>query len=266
MQEYNETDQRIHLLSQVVTKVNRTYVPEEKDDSHTNLYFDPIEQRVMGRWFSPVNTRFIFALNLVHFQFELLDNKQNTVRTFSISEKTVQELEAEIEVEFQHLGFDTTGLTKKLHYDITPYEFAHSKMKSPDQKNLIEWTSYRSMANTACNDLLGLSQKKGEIRIWPHHFDTGIHIEPSVRMGIGFGLAMKDNMVGSPYFYFSGYPKAGEINYEDAPTSDHWVWYINKYWKGCTLSLNTLKGFPEVDRNDIIFNFQSTVYQWLIKQ
>lgn len=266
MQEYNNIDQQIHLLSQVIAKVNRTYVPSKKDDSHTNLYFDSVEKKIYGRWFSPVNSQLIFALNLVDFQFELINDKQTIVRAFSIYDKTIQELETEIEVVFSQLGFNTSGLTKILHYEITTYEFALSKMKPFDQKGLTEWTSYRSIANTVCNDLLGLAQVEGEIRIWPHHFDTGIYIEPNKQIGIGFGLAMKDTMVDAPYFYLSGYPKIGEINYKKAPNSDHWVWHTGEHWKGCTLSLTTLKGCSETERNNIIFNYLSTVYKWLVKQ
>ena len=264
MQEYNNTDQHIHLLSQVIAKVNRTYVPAKEDDSHTNLYFDPIGKKVLGRWFTPVEARFIFALNLAHFQFELIDDKLTTVRTVSISGKTIQELEAEIEVEFKDLGFDTSGLTKKLHYEIPAYEFVTSRMKPLNSKHLTEWASCRSLANTACNDLLGLSQIEGEIRIWPHHFDTGIYFEPNAQVGIGFGLAMEDEMIGAPYFYFSGYPKTGEISYKDLPASEYWEWHAGEHWKGCTLSLTTLEGCSEVERKNILFDYLSNVYLWLV--
>ncbi len=46
MQEYNNSDRQIHWLSQVMAKANRAYVPEQKDDSHTNLYFDAPEKRI----------------------------------------------------------------------------------------------------------------------------------------------------------------------------------------------------------------------------
>ena len=48
MQEYINTDRQLHWLSQVITKVNRSFVPAEKDDSHTNLYFDVIQKGIYG--------------------------------------------------------------------------------------------------------------------------------------------------------------------------------------------------------------------------
>ncbi|MFT5886141.1 MAG: hypothetical protein ACI9IP_002605 [Arcticibacterium sp.] len=39
---YTQTDQQLHWLSQIIAKANRTYVPAEEDDSHTNLYFNAL--------------------------------------------------------------------------------------------------------------------------------------------------------------------------------------------------------------------------------
>ena len=50
MQEYNNIDKKIHQLSQIIAKVNRTFVPKKADDSHTNFFFDPLSHRLYGRW------------------------------------------------------------------------------------------------------------------------------------------------------------------------------------------------------------------------
>ncbi len=50
MQAYIKTDRQLHWLSQVIAKINRTYVPKKNDDSHTNLYFDNLGKRITGRW------------------------------------------------------------------------------------------------------------------------------------------------------------------------------------------------------------------------
>jgi len=47
MQGYNNIDQRIHQLCQIIAKVNQSFVPHEPDDNHNNLYLDSIEQKTI---------------------------------------------------------------------------------------------------------------------------------------------------------------------------------------------------------------------------
>jgi len=46
MQEYIKVDQYLHQLVQVIAKANRTFVQEKEDDSHTNLYFDSLGEKI----------------------------------------------------------------------------------------------------------------------------------------------------------------------------------------------------------------------------
>ncbi len=93
----------------------------------------------------------------------------------------------------------------------------------------------RKNANQACYDLLGYLQCESEVRIWPHHFDTGIYTPINDQLGIGFGLAMRDEMVGAPYLYFSAYGLNDHtLDYAEFEplTNGHW---INQDWKGAVL-------------------------------
>lgn len=35
-------EEKIHQLAQIIAKANRTLVPAQADDSHSNLYFDSL--------------------------------------------------------------------------------------------------------------------------------------------------------------------------------------------------------------------------------
>lgn len=266
MTEYKDADQRIHLLCQLITKVNRTFVPKKEDDSHTNLYFDSIEKRIYGRWFEANTERLVFSLHLTTLHFELLNDKLDVLSSVLAIGKTIAEMEETIEKEVLQLGISPAGLNVPLHFEIPQYEFSSNPIEIFDQEKLDEWCRYRSIANNACNDLLGLAQTPGEIRIWPHHFDTGIYFEPNKHIGIGFGLAMEDNLVGAPYFYISGYPKDMTINYQNAPTSENWKWEISENWKGCVLPLSKLKDLVENERNIVIADYLSVTYHWFLNQ
>jgi hypothetical protein len=266
MTDYTNTDQRIHLLSQLIAKVNRTFVPKKEDDSHTNLYFDSIGKRIYGRWFEANTERLVFSLHLTTLHFELLNDQLEVLSSVLAIGKTIAEIEETVEKEVTQLGISAAGLKLPLHFEIPQYKFTSHPIQPIDQQKLIEWCGYRSIANQVCNDLLGLAQTPGEIRIWPHHFDTGIYFEPNKKIGIGFGFAMEDSMVGAPYLYISGYPKDRTIIYQNAPTSENWQWEISENWKGCVLPLPKLKDLAENDRNTVIADYLSATYHWFLNQ
>ena len=104
------------------------------------------------------------------------------------------------------------------------------------------WKMYRSLANLACDNLMSHLKSKSEIRIWPHHFDTGIYVGPSTQIGIGFGLAMEDSIVGTPYFYYSGYGLDGySIDYTNFQVLKIGKWIVQENWKGAVLPLQDLE-------------------------
>ena len=95
------------------------------------------------------------------------------------------------------------------------------------------------MANNACQWLLEHLQLEAETRIWPHHFDTGIYFEANENIGLGFGLAMQDSMLGVPYYYFSAYGlKDNEIDFEAFTKLKYGSWINTDDWKGATLELS----------------------------
>jgi hypothetical protein len=79
-------------------------------------------------------------------------------------------------------------------------------INKPNELELENWIRIRAQANQACFQFLGHVQKQAEVRIWPHHFDTGVYLEFNAQVGIGFGLAIADSMIDKPYYYLVGYP------------------------------------------------------------
>ena len=261
MQEYNNTDQKIHQLSQIIAKVNRTFVAKKSDDSNTNLFFDPISHRIYGRWIDVIDKKIILALNLKDFTFEWLDDKMQIINSFGIQGRTMSDMEDYLEQSLPQIGLKKEGFRNKLHFEIPVYPFLNEPFESFDLKSIENWEYYRNMANVACSELLGFLQAEGEIRIWPHHFDTGIYIEPNSNTGLGFGLAMEDGLLGNPYYYFSGYRLNGDnFDYANAHDLPVGKWVITDSWKGAVLPLSDLKR----DNSGIIPTFLKEVAQWFL--
>lgn len=264
MQAYNNTDKQLHWLCQTIAKANRTYVPKIQDDSHTNLYFDVLGDRIVGRWINTPTGKYLLSLNLSSLKLEWLNSYLNPICSIATIGKKNSEIEQRISVEINLLGLKPDGFTDDLHFEIPQYSFSSDVVKIINEPELREWKQYRQMANEACAIVLDYLQVIGEIRIWPHHFDTGIYVMATDKMGIGFGLAMKDNMAGSPYLYMSGYPTEGTIDYSELPQIGKGRWEVNEYWSGALLTIDQLSSKKTTNRQTALYDFLKNAIDWFI--
>lgn len=256
MQEYINVDQRIHQLSQIVAKANRTYVAKKSDDSHTNLYYNPVSEKLKGRWIGTNEGNIMLALDLTAYQFEIINNSHQVLHEIPVDGKTTARLESETEHVLKSLGLDTTGFKAELHFEINNYGFKEDAFTNLSETGLHQWKKFRKLANEEALHLLGYLQSESEIRIWPHHFDTGVYTEVNDNIGIGFGLAMADSMEASPYFYLSGYALDNKkIKFDQVPKLRAGRWEIGEYWKGAVLSLSGLKSLEENELSEAIIQF-----------
>lgn len=242
MKDYSKADRLLHGLCQIIAKINRSFVPKEADDSHTNFYFDPLHQRILGRWIEMEYRPLILTFNLKEFQFEWLDQRLNIIGFFKVEGRTLDEIENTIDSGLNKLGLSSSRFNRQLHYSIPDYPLLNKPLKKLTADQLDSWALYRQMGNEACYRLLGMFQINGEVRIWPHHFDTGIYFEPDQKMGLGFGLSMKDTLVGEPYLYITAYPLEGQtLDLSNPATLKFGRWINSTEWKGAVLALKSIK-------------------------
>ncbi|MEM7297334.1 MAG: hypothetical protein AAF391_03610 [Bacteroidota bacterium] len=263
MEPYNSLDQRIHLLCQLIAKANRTFVSKRDDDSHTNLYFDSINNRILGRWIEQGTAPVLFSLHLDDLQIEVLDQGYMVSHSTSVVNKTLEEIEIEMEQWLPELGLNVNGFRDPLHYEIPTYSFEKEPFGELNKVNLEEWVKYRKLANQLSSDFLGFVQVEGEVRIWPHHFDTGIYFELQT-IGIGFGLAMQDEMAGAPYFYMSGYPKTGSVDYSNPGSLTNGRWEIHENYQGAILPIADLSGLSEEEQYEKTSICLKEAFSWFM--
>ena len=261
MLEYTNTDQQLHRLSQVIAKVNRTFVSAKEDDSHTNLAFDSLGYRIMGRWILGGNENVMLTFNLRNQLFEWVNQSQKVLASVKTKERHISEIESELALGLPSLGLDPKGFVDKLHYEIPAYAFMNDPVPEFYEEDLEEWANYRLLANEACNAMLTTLGLESEVRIWPHHFDTGIYVTVNENLGVGFGLAMEDQMAGDPYFYMSGYPSKGEIDYTKVNDLPFGRWETSEYWNGAIMPLSELEEAPHAGSL-----FMITALKWFLNQ
>lgn len=255
MQEYIKADQALHWLSQVPARINRSFVQEKSDDSHTNLYFDCLIPGIYGRWFSTPAGKMIFCLDLDTLSFKCLDQNRKLLLEKSALHSDQEELLAHTEAFLKDQGMQTERLNEAMHFTIPDYGFESIAQDHLSVKGLRSWKYYRELANRACFDMLGYFQAEAEVRIWPHHFDTGIYVQLNKGLGIGFGLAMEDPMVGEPYFYLSAYAGDSVIDYADMNALSTGRWETKTSWKGAVLPLSALHASSTDEAMKVIRRF-----------
>lgn len=261
MQEYINIDQRIHLLCQVLAKVNRNFVPEKKDFSHTTLSFDALGKRILSRWIESKKGAIIMALDLQDFSFSWLNKSFQKIRKYTISGKTKAQIEHEIVSDLENIGLGEDGFTKKLKYKIPNYPFMDEPFQALEIQALNKWIYYRNLANEASAKFLRHLMIEDEVRIWPHHFDTGLYKEIDEKIGIGFGLAMKDSLVDSPYFYLSGYLLEGVLSFKNLPELNFGKWDIGD-WNGAVLPISEIDTLSDIDKQHVLDEFIQSALSW----
>lgn len=259
---YIATDEHIHQLCQTLAKANRSFVPKKDDDSHTNLYFDELDQRITGHWIKTPVGRRILSLNLKDYRFEWQNSDKNVMASHQIEGKTIEAWETEIAQGLSDLQLEQGNFLDTLHFEITEYEFRDGVFHKPAEGALDEWMQIRTLGNQVCMQLNGYAQVESPIRIWPHHFDTGVYFEVDDKIGIGFGLAMKDAGTDAPYFYMSGYPNKGSIDYNDLPEIGKGHWMLSEGFNGALLKVDKPLSELKVD----IPSYMKTAFKWLVNQ
>lgn len=266
MQSYNTTDQILHILCQTIAKAGRSFVLKKADDSHTNLYFDAMRDRIVSRWIEAPNQRVLLLLNLTNQRFEIIDDRQKKLASIDTVSNSIQQIEQNVANAFADLKLDVKGFTDPLHFEIPQYKMLNEPIPTIDKQDLEAWKAIRALANASCVRFLGSTQTQEEVRIWPHHFDTGIYTETNSKLGIGFGLAMKDNMIGAPYFYMSGYALHGKIEYIGMPESEHLKWIVSNDWNGAVIPFDQLTDATLEEQNALLNFNMIKAYNWFVNQ
>ncbi|PLX16069.1 MAG: hypothetical protein C0599_15775 [Salinivirgaceae bacterium] len=264
MDTYNNTDQKLHFLSQIIAKINRTFVEPEKDDTHTTLFFDPAGRRIYGRWIDTDDGQMIFAINLVNQSYEWLNCKLSPLASVKFTGKTLNEVEEEVTESLAILGINVEGLNEKMPYEMPDYPFKDDIIEAFSPEALNEWSYIRRQANEAAMMCLGMVQFYTNIRIWPEHFNTAISLKRDKDLEIEFGFAMQNEMVESPYFYISGAEKQNKINYLNLPDIGIASWEVNSNWKGAILPYTEMNKLADKYRKEQVEVFINNTILWYL--
>ena len=229
---------QIHIAAQYLATAGINFLTKKDDDSHTNLGFNG-KNGYLETW--PLNDKgYKLALDYTQFSLRWLTGDENE-QAILLDGKTHKEVVQWIDKVTTVLGTESP-YHYQLHYDL-PYrkitdEFVFHKPSSEALNALLE---VRIIAQNALESTVKQLDLDTDIRIWPHHFDTGGYavLDAVKNISVGFGLAIPDSLVDNFYLYTSGYDSNGGIDTSSLEKLDLGSWK-NEEFKGAILSMNGL--------------------------
>lgn len=210
--------QQLHLAAQYLAAAGISFLDKKEDDSHTNLGFS-VDKGRLETW--PLNTSGVMlCLNYSDFALEWGPNSELKM---SLNGKGHDEIVAWVSTSAKELGFQQP-YRYDLHYTL-PYPLeSNFKFQLSSHNQITELLRLRKLAQEAIASFLGQEKLVSDIRIWPHHFDTGAFsaLNDGSGKSVGLGMAIPDTLVNDLYFYISGYRGHSGLN----------TWAFNKLTNG----------------------------------
>ncbi len=235
--------QQQHHASQFIALVGRYLVPQQPDDSNTNMQYLFDKELLVGK---ALANGMRLALQLTDLTLYILDKDNKHKSEISLVGKITQQVFDEVKQTFAECGVDTSNLKNELHYEIPTHDLINGASFTIKEKILFqENTFYRHNAEVILNEIAAGFGDTDSVRVWPHHFDTGTFIpfayndkgELSQSMGIGWSIP--DSMVNEPYYYLSFWSKQPVESFEALTPLEVGEW-ITTGWKGGVLKLSEI--------------------------
>lgn len=260
---YNQAEIAIHRVAQFLALTGINLIPKVADDSHTNLGWDAHRQAITGRYFELSNQtmRLTFLLKEQELCFETKEGQ--LVASISLTYSDHESLMMWWRMQLQELGV-RKDLIESLHYDL-PDTAEYKGTEITDFEAFIPiWSTLRTQANRVFQHLNTSKKLSSEIRIWPHHFDTGVYYPLQADThAIGAGMAMADTLQPEPYYYLYGWVKDQDLDFSDAPDLGKGEWLTAGAWKGAVLKVSEIEDLSQTEE---VNQFLEVAFEFLNKQ
>lgn len=221
----------VHLASQYLAAAGISFLEKKEDDSHTNLQFKVDDATLQTRPLNEVGDTLSFNYN----DFSLVWNGNEKYKVFRLDGKSHEQVmkwlkattnEANLKLPFRY----------KFHYKL-PYEITDTfTFRLSDLSALLKLKRIRTFAQNVTEVFVKEQQLGSEVRVWPHHFDTGAFapLKNNSNVSISLGMAIPDTICDDHYFYSAGYKEGNALETNKLPSLSIGKW-MNEGFKGAIL-------------------------------
>jgi len=229
---FNQAEATIHHAAQFLAMVGKNYIEQQPDDSNTNLAWNEVTQCIEGR---RIDLHYL-SFHLPSFSLKWMDDEHESA-SLSLHGQSKSAVYDWIKEQLENHGQDSSKLKYVDHYEIPPHPIDDGEPFSmPSEDLLTEWMHQRNNANQMMMLLNEAVGEESEIRIWPHHFDTGTYYAFGNTKAVGAGWAMADTLRNAPYLYIYPWEQDRTITFSDAPELTQGSW-LDDGWTGAVLDL-----------------------------
>ena len=241
---------QMHLAAQYLAAAGISFLDKKEDDSHTNLGFNTDSGCLETHLLSKNNDQLL----LCYQDFTLLWKSDSGISSFHLDGATHKKALHWITKTAE------TALNKKyvyeLHYEL-PYTINDSyTYELNDVSALKQLMHLRILTQLSLEKIVQDNHFDASIRIWPHHFDTGIYSKlPKTDNAVGLGLAIPDAVCNAHYLYASGYNTEGQIATSELKELTKGYWSNEGYIGGVLLA-------KEVSETEAVHFFNEAIEQF----
>ena len=260
-----------HKAIQLIAVAGKYLVAEEPNDEHITMQWIPKRNLLVGRLIQ-ANPVICFGLDVINFDLVLFNEGIEALSVFNLHNRSREEAFEWMKNQIGKFELDRNQLRKSMHYTIESFEPASEQIFiSPNYSSTLEWCKYKTNANILFGFLSEDYEYASEIRIWPHHYNTGVNIpltfdeKGEILKSISIGLAIPDHLFNEPYFYINHFNNKDKLDYNHLKKflfAGNWV--ING-WKGAVLKSTdiTKKNTIETQVNISITFFKEAIKETL---
>ncbi len=258
-QDLQDALQQQHHAAQFIALVGRHLIPQQPDDSNTNMQYLPDQGLLAG---NELINGMRLALQLTDLKLCFIDQVGNCKNETSLVGKSKGQIYKEIKEKLENLGIDVSKFKNELHYEIPVHKLDSGSSFSIEDRALFqENTYYRHNAALIMNNLVTLYPNAFPVRVWPHHFDTGTFIavahneKGELSKSIGLGWAIPDSMMNEPYYYLSFWSEKPDEGLKTLPASKAGKWMMPD-WNGAVLKHSEIQQQDSAEKQfDLVESF-----------
>ena len=235
MERRNTVQNKLHHLAQFLAAFGNSYLPKAGDDSQSNLEWSVNTKALLSRTVHGIQMA-------LHFQdLKLKIAKDNNTEALYVPDLSHDDIDFWIRKTLAASGLDADAYHHLLGFNLETEFNNFTTPDAEDEKAISDLIRNRDLAHSGLEEIQKHYESTTEIRVWPHHFDTGMLIdmskEKNLSKGIGLGYAVADAISKTPYFYTYAWSNK-DVVYENLPELTQGTWVIED-WKGAIMPVNT---------------------------
>ncbi len=253
-------DVALHMGAQYLTLTAKAFIQHENDDSHTNMAWNAERQKLEGRWFNTPSNEFRLVLSATDYELIWEDRNRSVVDRMALSASRKEDVMNWWKTTAETIGGKSVE-DVSLHYELPDSEvYQYEAFPTPTSDELGAWMKWRTQGEKWLRKLKGLYTNDIELRIWPHHFDSGMQGKVSSNLNMGVGLAIADQMVDEPYIYLYGSRdgKFLKISSSD-PQIGSWIIPDGDGWSGFALRASERDSHLDDEIETVIHDVAQTI-------